>query len=84
MTLNIPFLFAHVLVQHLFGMEENFETSVICHLRASLLILPIHTKAKCQSAKELNIRVIGTKGGFTPNGLTFVQTLFTRYQLIIY
>ncbi|EGO27420.1 hypothetical protein SERLADRAFT_382223, partial [Serpula lacrymans var. lacrymans S7.9] len=52
MTLNIPFLFAHVLVQHLFGMEEKFETSVVCHLRASLSTLLIHTKAKCHIQSE--------------------------------
>ncbi|EGO28643.1 hypothetical protein SERLADRAFT_380601, partial [Serpula lacrymans var. lacrymans S7.9] len=52
MTLNIPFLFAHVLAQHLFGMEEKFETSVAYHLRASLSTLPIHTKAKCHIQLE--------------------------------
>ncbi|EGN95865.1 hypothetical protein SERLA73DRAFT_187102 [Serpula lacrymans var. lacrymans S7.3] len=52
MTLNIPFLFAHVLVQHLFGMEENFETSVFRHLRASLSTLPIRTKAQCHIQSE--------------------------------
>ncbi|EGN92213.1 hypothetical protein SERLA73DRAFT_147593 [Serpula lacrymans var. lacrymans S7.3] len=52
MTLNIPFLFGHVLAQHLFGMEENFETSVVRHLRASLSTLPIHTKAKCHIQSE--------------------------------
>ncbi|EGN98619.1 hypothetical protein SERLA73DRAFT_181169 [Serpula lacrymans var. lacrymans S7.3] len=92
MTLNIPFLFARVLVQHLFGMEENLK-SVVRHLRASLSTLPIRTKAKCHIQSErlsLTSRCkraqysCGTEGGFTPNGLTLVQTLFTRYRLIIY
>ncbi|EGN95071.1 hypothetical protein SERLA73DRAFT_143112, partial [Serpula lacrymans var. lacrymans S7.3] len=52
MTLNIPFLFAHVLVRHLFGMEEKFEASIVRHLRASLSTLPIHTKAKCYIQSE--------------------------------
>ncbi|EGN94782.1 hypothetical protein SERLA73DRAFT_187840, partial [Serpula lacrymans var. lacrymans S7.3] len=52
MTLNIPFLFACVLVQHLFGMEEKFETSIVRHLRASLSTLPIRTKAKCHIQSE--------------------------------
>ncbi|EGN91482.1 hypothetical protein SERLA73DRAFT_148488, partial [Serpula lacrymans var. lacrymans S7.3] len=45
MTLNIPFLFAHVLVQYLFGI-------IVRHLRASLSTLPIHTKAKCHIQLE--------------------------------
>ncbi|EGO00304.1 hypothetical protein SERLA73DRAFT_136089, partial [Serpula lacrymans var. lacrymans S7.3] len=53
MTLNIPFLFARVLVQHLFGMEEKFETSVVCHLRASLSTLPIRTKAKWEDSRQM-------------------------------
>ncbi|EGO04648.1 hypothetical protein SERLA73DRAFT_118593 [Serpula lacrymans var. lacrymans S7.3] len=74
MTLNIPFLLAHILVQHLFEMEEKYETSVVCDLRASLSTLPVHTEAKCSI-----FVLLAPKGGFTPNGLTLVQTLFTRY-----
>ncbi|EGN95927.1 hypothetical protein SERLA73DRAFT_124789 [Serpula lacrymans var. lacrymans S7.3] len=88
MTLNIPFLFAHVLVQYLFGI-------IVRHLRASLSTLPIHTKAKCHIQLErLSLKsrckraqypcYWHQRGGFMPNGLTLVQTLFTRYRLIIY
>ncbi|EGO30642.1 hypothetical protein SERLADRAFT_375857 [Serpula lacrymans var. lacrymans S7.9] len=80
MTLNIPFLFAHVLAQHLFGMEENFETSVVCHLRASLSTLTIHTKAKCHIQSER----LSLKSRCKRWHRRGVQTLFTRYRLIIY